>query len=520
VKLSDRGRWLALIALALSSLVIGIGIDVTVLNLALPTLATDLHASTAALQWFVASYSLVFAGMMIPAGMLGDRFGRKKMLLSALLVFGVSSLACAYAASSGELLAARAMLGLAAAFVMPLALSVLTVLFPEEERGRAVTVIVGMTLVAYPVGPILGGWLLTRFWWGSVFLINVPVVAIALIAVAVLLPESRSSERPRLDPMGIVTSSSGLAALTYGVIQAGQRGWGDVTAVAGMVGGALLLAAFVAWERRVGKQPGRRPLVDLDLFGSPSFTWGTILMTAVSFAMFGTMFAAPQYFQAILGADPLGSGLRLLPMVGGLIAGGGIADRLARRTSAKSIVGLGFLILAAGLIAGATSGVSSGEGWAATWITICGLGLGFAMPASMNAALGALSAERSGVGSALLQAVRMVGGSFGAALLGSALNSGYRSHLAAPGLPAAAAPAIRDSVFAGIAVAHKLGSPALLTLVRKAFVHGMDVMLLAAGGVAIAGVALALLFLPRREESVAERHEVGTESTHGVVSHG
>ncbi len=515
---SAKGRWLALGALAVSGLVIGI--DVTVLNLALPTLATALHASTAELQWFVAAYSLVFAAAMIPAGMLGDRFGRKKMLLGALFVFGASSLACAYASSSGELLAARALLGLAAAFVTPLTLSVLTVLFSEEERGRAVTIIVGMTMVAYPIGPILGGWLLTHFWWGSVFLINVPVVTIALIAVALLLPESRSARRPRLDPLGIISSSAGLAALTYGVIQAGQHGWGDVSALAGMIGGAMILTAFVVWEKRVDRRPGGQPLVDLRLFSSPSFTWGTILMTAVSFAMFGMMFAAPQYFQAILGTDPLGSGLRLLPMIGGLVVGAAIADRVAKRTGAKSTVALGFAILAAGLASGATTSVASGESWSAMWITICGFGLGFAMPASMNAALGALSAERSGVGSALLQAVRMIGGSFGAAILGSAMNSGYRGDLVLSGLPAATARAMRESVFAGLAVARKLGSPALLDTVRRAFVHGMDVMLFVSVGVAVIGIVLTVIFLPSKDREIADGAQEGGESAHGVITTG
>jgi DHA2 family multidrug resistance protein-like MFS transporter len=514
---SGRGRWWALGALALSGLVVGI--DATVLNLALPTLATSLHASTAELQWFVAAYSLALAAAMIPAGMLGDRYGRKKILVISLVVFGASSLACAYSPSSGALVAARATLGLAAAFVMPLTLSVLPVLFSEEGRGKAVTVIVGMTMVALPLGPILGGWLLTRFWWGSVFLINVPIVVLALIAVSILLPESRSEERRRLDPVGIVSSSVGLAVLTYGVIEAGEHGWGAGVALAAMIAGAAILAAFVWWERRV-----REPLIDLALFRSPSFTWGTILLTTVSFAMFGLMFAAPQYFQAILGVDALGSGVRLLPMIGGLIVGALIAERVTARVGTKTIVSLGFALLVVGLLTGATTSVTSGERLAALWISVCGVGLGFAMPKAMDAALGALSAERSGVGSALLQAVRMVGGSFGAAILGSILNSAYGSGLEAgtggatlAKLPASAVAAVRDSVFAGMAVAQKLGSPELLATVQRAFVHGIDVMLLASGGIAAAGLVLTLIFLPQRSAAPAapERAEAEhVESDH------
>ena len=288
---SESRRWWALGALSLSVLVVGL--DLTVLNLALPTLATDLHASTAQLQWIVDAYSLVLAALVLPAGLLGDRFGRKKLLLGALLVFGAASLACAYASSAGALIAARAVLGLGAAFIIPLSLSVLPVLFSEQERQRAITITVGATFVAFPIGPVLGGWLLTHYWWGSVFLINGPVIALALLAVAVLLPESRSLQRRRLDLAGIVMSSLGLAALTYGAIEAGQRGWGDGVALAAMLAGALLLAAFVGWERRVASRPAGQPLVDLTLFGSASFTWGTVLATVVTFALFGLLFAVP-----------------------------------------------------------------------------------------------------------------------------------------------------------------------------------------------------------------------------------
>jgi MFS transporter, DHA2 family, multidrug resistance protein len=498
-------RWLALAALALAGLVVGI--DATVLNLALPSLATSLHASTSELQWFVAAYSLVLAAAMIPGGMLGDRYGRKRFLIIALVIFGASSLACAYAPSSGALIAARATLGLAAAFVIPLSLSVLPVLFSPEERGRAVTVIVSMSMIALPLGPLLGGWLLTTYWWGSVFLINVPVVVLALIAVSLLLPESRSERPQRLDPVGIISSSVALALLVYGVIEAGQHGWGSSTALGCMIAGGLVLAAFVLWEQRV-----THPLVDLTLFRSPGFTWGTILLTLVSFAMFGVMFAAPQYFQAILKADALGSGLRLLPMIGGLVVGAVLADRLTPRLGVRAVVGLGFALLAGALLLGATTKVSSGEGLAAAWVALAGAGVGFSLPKAMDAALGALSPERSGVGSALLQAVRMVGGAFGAAILGSIMNSAYHNALHLNGLPASAAAAVRASVFGGLAVAEKLGSAALAESVRSAFVHGIAVMLVACAGVAAVGLVLTVVFLPRAV-GVAETEETRDASS-------
>src|SRR5215813_2062615 len=199
-------RWWTAGALAISGVVIGI--DATVLSLALPTLATDLHASTAQLQWFLDAYLLVLGAMMLPAGLLGDRFGRKRLLLAALALFGLGSLACAYASSPGQLIAARAVLGLAAAFVLPLSLSVLPVLFDEAERQRAVAIVASSAIAAYPLGPIVGGWLLTNFWWGSVFLINLPVIAVAVLAVTFLMPDSRSAERPRLDPVGVLLSTA------------------------------------------------------------------------------------------------------------------------------------------------------------------------------------------------------------------------------------------------------------------------------------------------------------------------
>src|SRR6266542_3778777 len=481
MKSSGTRRWWALGALALSVLVVGL--DLTVLNLALATLATALHASTTALQWIVDAYRLVLAAMLLPAGLLGDRFGRKKLLLGALLVFGVASLACAYASSADLLIAARAVLGLGAAFIIPLSLSVLPVLFSEEERRTAITITVGATFVAFPIGPILGGWLLTHFWWGSVFLINVPVIALALLAVAVLMPESRSARRPRLDIAGVVVSGAGLAGLTYGAIQAGQQGWGDGGALAAMLAG---------------------PLVDLSLFGSASFTWGTILATVVSFAMFGLLFAVPQYFQVVRGADAMGAGLRLLPLIGGLMVGAAAADRLARVAGAKVTVALGFALMAAGLGAGATTSLHTGTGLTLTWVAVLGAGLGFAMPTAMDAALGALSKERSGAGSALIMAVRQVGATIGVAVLGSVLNAGYHARLDVAGLPAQAAGAVRDSAAAGVAVAHQLGAAALLGTVRAAFVHGMDLLLWTCGGIAVAGVVLALAFLPRRAAAAAD----------------
>jgi EmrB/QacA subfamily drug resistance transporter len=509
-------KWWALVALTL--VVVVVGIDATVLNLALPALAGALHASQAELQWFVAAYALAVPAMLLPAGLLGDRYGRKRMLLGALVVFGAGSLACAYAPSSGAFIAARVLLGLAAAFLVTLSLSVLPVLFTEQERPRAVGIWAAANFVALPLGPLLGGWLLSNFWWGTVFLNNLPVVVLALIAVLALLPESRSPDRPGLDPVGVLTSSAGLAGIIYGIIEAGQNGWGDASALLPLIAGTLVLAAFVLWERRLSRRSDSQPLVTLGLFRSPSFTWGTILAAVGIFPLFGVMFALAQFWQAVLGVDAQGAGLRLLPVIGGLVVGAGLADRVAAGLGAKLTVAGGFMLVMGAMIAGGTTSLSSGDGFTALWTAVSGAGTGLALATAANAALGALSAEGSGVGSALMQAVQKVGAPFAVAILGSVLNSGYHDHLNLAGVPSVDATAVQQSVYAGLAVARQLGSPALADSVRNAFVAGMDTALWVSAGIALVALVLALVFLPQRSTVPGKTEAEGVQLGHEVVT--
>ncbi|HEX2820447.1 MAG TPA: MFS transporter [Streptosporangiaceae bacterium] len=494
IAVSGTRRWWALAALGLAVLVVGI--DGTVLSVALPTLARALHASESDLQWFSSGYFLVLAAAMLPAGLLGDRYGRKKVLLISLALFGIGSVACAYSTSVAEFLVARVVVGLGGAGLIVMAFSVLTVLFSKAERPKAVGVVSALTFVAFPVGPILGGWLLTSYWWGWVFLINVPVVVVGLAAVIALVPESRAAQRPGLDLVGVAASAAGLVALTYGLIQAGQDGWSDIGALALMIAGVALLVGFFGWERRLTRRPGGQPLIDLTLFSSASFTWGVILAVVPILAMLGILFTLPQYFQGVLGTTAMGSGLRLLPLVGGLVAGAFPASRIVSLVGAKVAVTAGFVLLAAGLVVGAMTGVSSGGLYVAAWMAVAGLGTGIAIATAMSAALVELSADKSGVGSAVLQAVNKTGGPFGIAVLGSVLSAGYLARLHLSGLPAAAAATVRQSVFGGVAVASKLHSAALLASVRTAFVHGMDLSLAVSAGIAVAGVVLTLVFLP------------------------
>src|ERR1700722_10031934 len=507
---SGRRRWWTLGALAMRVLVVGL--DLFVLSLALPTLSVSLHASTSDLQWFVDAYSLVLAAALLPAGLLGDRVGRKKMLIAALVLFGAASLACAYSTSVGDLIGARAVLGLAAAVILPLSLAVLPVMFTPEERPKAIGIVGGATFIGYPLGPILGGWLLDNYWWGSVFLINIPIVVIALVAVIFLMPESVGAAGRRIDYIGVLLSSAGLAVVTYGVIRAGQDGWSDSPAIVTMAAGLLVLAAFVAWERVVSRRGGL-PLVDLGLFESRGFTWGTTLSTMISFALFGLTFAMPQYFLDVKGFDSLASGIRLLPLIGGLAVGLGLGQRLQSPRKSRDggpdrppLVGVrpigagGFSIMAVALAVGTATSAASGSGFISAWFAVTGFGLGLALPTMLNAALSALTPERSGSGSALMTAMRQVGATIGVAVLGTVLNSVYRSKLATTGLAPHVAATARSSVGTGVQVAMKAHSPQLLTSVHLAFASGVDMMLWVCAAISIAPAVLAALFLPRQPD--------------------
>ncbi len=513
-------RWWALAALSLSVLVVGL--DVFVLTLAIPKLSVDLHASSSDAQWFLDAYSLVLAAALLPAGLLGDRYGRKRLLTGALVLFGISSLACAYSGSTGELISARVALGLAAAVITPLALAVLPVMFTPDERPKAIAIVGGATFLGFPLGPIVGGWLLDHFWWGSVFLINVPIVVIAVVTVIFLLPESRSLDRPSIDVIGVIISSAALTAVTYGFIVASTDGWGSVTTLgtiaAGLVGGV----AFVLWEQSIARRGRGLPLVDLRLFRSAGFSWGTVLLTMITFALFGVFFVMPQYFQDVRGLNSLDSGVRMLPLIGGLIVGLGLGQRLQSERkpapdgqprpsilSAKVLGATGFAIMAVATGIGTRTTQGSSTAFMATWFALTGLGLGLAMPTMLNAALSALSPERSGSGSALLSAMRQVGATIGVAVLGTVIATVYQGHLHLRGLPAGAAAVARSSVTYGVKIATSADAAGLLHNVRGAYTSGLDVMLWICAGIAIAATILATLFIPRNAAGTAAPSAAG-----------
>jgi EmrB/QacA subfamily drug resistance transporter len=501
MEVANTRRWLALGALSLATLVIGL--DMTVLTVALPTLAVDLHANTGSLQWFTTSYTLALAALMVPAGVLADRYGRKKFLLAALLLFGVASVWCAYSGSTGELIAARTLLGVAAAVVMPLGMGVLPSLFPDgKQRTKAIAIMVTAMGLGMPLGPLIGGYLLNNFWWGSAFLVSVPFVVLGSVAVAVLLPESRSDIAYGVDLPGVALSGIGMLGLTYGFTRIGGQGWGDGIAWGAVLVGVAVLTVFLLWQRRLTARGGH-PLIDLRLFGNPIYSWGAIVLTLANFGLFGMFFATPQYFQAVLGTSALGSGVRLLPMVAGMVFGARLLPKLVGRSGPRGALLIGFGLLTAGLGLGALTTAHSGYGLAAAWLVLLGLGMGGVMPASMDMALGALEPQRAGAGAALLQAIRQAGGTIGVAVLGTIEATRYHSRLGSFNVEP-----VREGVNIGVAAAHRLHNPAMLEHVQSAFTSGMDLMYLICAGICLVALVLVAVFVPRRLQSGDNAEEV------------
>lgn len=503
VALKNRLRWWILMVLALS--VLTIGLDGTVLNVALPTLSAALGAGTDDLQWIVDSYVLVFAVALLPAGLLGDRYGRKRWLLAGLVLFGVGSALATTTDSVAQLIAARTVMGLGGALIMPLTMSILPVLFDETERAKAIAVWSVCVALGLPLGPILGGYLLEHFWWGSIFLINLPIVAIALIAGFALIPESRSPATGRIDLLGALLSMIGLGTFVYGVIQAPLDGWR--TALPWVVGGLFAMTLFVVWQRRA-----RDPLLDLKLFGDRNFLWGSISGTIAAFGMLGLLFVMPQYLFARFGYDALAVGVRLLPLIAGLAVAARIASKLAGRLGNRPLVAAGLVIMAAGLGLGAFTGSADGYGWAAGWFTVVGVGVGASLPTAMDAVLSTLHPAKTGVGSAAVQSMRQVGGALGVAVLGSVLSAAYAHRLDTTGLPAAQADAAKDSVLVALHI------PQLAAEAVSAFIAGMDRVLLTSAVLTFAGGVLAALFLPgKRPASAAMEDPDGAQSPHELA---
>ena len=490
----DPRRWWTLVVLSASLLVIGL--DNTILNVALPTLERDLGATSSQLQWIVDSYMLIFAGLLLTAGALGDRFGRKRGLTIGLAIFGLGSGLSALATSPEMLIATRALMGVGGAFIMPSTLSIITAVFPAHERAKAIGVWAGVSGLGIAIGPVAGGWLIEHASWNAVFLVNLPFVVAALTAGQWLVPESKDPAAPRLDVPGFALSIAGLTTLVWAIIEAPAKGWTSPTILAAFGTAAVVLGAFMAWELRT-----REPMLDIRLFRNPRFSGASAAITLVFFSMFGTIFFLTQYLQGVLEFSALEAGLRVTPVAVGLILGGPISAKLAARVGTKLVVAGGLVLVAAGLTIVTQFQVDSSYGIVAAHLLVLGFGMGMAMAPATESVMGSLPLEKASVGSAVNDTTRTTGGALGVAILGSLLASQYRGDMdeAVSGLPHGAAESASDTLSGGLAVAHRMGDSGLADAAQTAFVNGMHVAALAAAGVALAGAVVAYLVIPARE---------------------
>jgi EmrB/QacA subfamily drug resistance transporter len=504
-------RWWTLGVLCLSLVMIVVAN--ASLNVALPTLVKDLHASSSSLQWIVDAYSLVFAGLLLTMGALGDRYGRRLALNAGLVVFGVASTAAALAGSSGQLIAARAAMGIGAALVMPATLSVLAHVFPPAERPRAIAIWAGFAGVGAGLGGVTSGWLLQHFWWGAIFLTNVGVVVLALIAGAFLIPSSRDDHEPALDPMGALLSIAGLGALIYAIIQAPVRGWGSWQTGVAFAVAAAILVGFARWELRTPE-----PMLDLRFFRNPRFTAAASTITLIFFVMFGMIFVLTQYLQSVLGYSPLEAGVRTLPWAVVYVLSAPRSARLVERWGQRSVVSSGLVVVAAGLALISRSGVHANYPLLALALVVTAAGMGMVTAPSTGAIVASLPLNKAGVGSAVNDTTRELGGALGVAVIGSILASLYRTDIASHlvGLPSSAAHAATGSLGAALDASHGLPAPNgadLAAAARQSYVHAFDLTLVVTVAVALLAAGLvAWLLRPAPAETVVEDEALSLEA--------
>ncbi len=493
-------RWWALGAIGLSVLLVGI--DNTIVNVALPTIGRELDASTSQLQWIVDGYTLVFATLLLLAGHLGDRFGRRRMLLNGLVLFGLTSIAASMAGTVGQLIAGRAAMGAAAALIFPATLALLVSLFPDrKERAAAIGIWSGITGLSVALGPVSGGFLLEHFAWSAVFLINVPLVVLAFAAIAVLVKESRDPRPGRFDPVGAFGSMVGVGLLVWCIIEAPVNGWTSAVTIVGLTGAAAALALFVWWESR-----RTDPLFDVTLFANARFSAASGAIAAAFFGLFGFIFLITQYFQIVRGYGVLEAGLATLPfavVIGGLSP---VAIVLMKRFGTTAVVAAGLTLMSAGFLVAAGSGIDSAYwGRIVISMTLMAGGLALTSGPATEAIMGALPAGRTGAGSAINDTTREIGGTLGVAIVGSVMNSIYGARLvdalAGTSLSPEAISEAGRSVTAGFQAAALVPPTEAATVVGgvgQSFLDGMAAgSLVAAAATAIAAVAV-LVFLPAR----------------------
>src|ERR1700683_1973638 len=501
-----RRRWLILSVIIVGLL--AIVIDNTVLNVALKTIAEPhggLGASQSQLEWAINSYTLVFAGLLFTFGVVGDRFGRKRMLMIGLALFGLGAMLSGYSHSPDQLIFARAAMGLGGAAVMPQTLSIISNVFEPGERARAIGLWAMAVGLGIATGPVLGGLLLDHFWWGSVFLINVPVTAVGVIAAAILIPESRNSEAGGIDFIGVLLSIAGLITLVYGIVQGGDTGsWLSPGVLGPIAGGLGILAAFAWYETRI-----EHPSLDVRLFRDRRLSASVGALALVFFGMGGVFFFTSFYLQNVRGSTPRPAGLRTVPFARGQLLMSPRSSALVSRYGAKAAGATGLFTMAAAVAGYATLGTASPIWVLAVLFGIQGAAMGVVMPAATAAVMDVLPRERAGAGSALTNTARQVAVALSVAVLGSILAEFYRSSLSPSlaGLPATARNAASSSISATQAVAQQLGASgrSLLVPANDAFVYAMHFTTLVAALLALAGGFVVLRWMPGRPKPAAAR---------------
>jgi len=503
----DNAREKVIVLLTMCFALAMVMLDNTVVNVALPTISRELGAGVSGLQWIVDGYVLALASLLLTGGIVGDRYGRKRTFIAGLVVFTLASLFCGLSQSTGQLIGARALQGIGAALLMPGTLSIITVTFPPHERARAIGLWAGMSGLALALGPTVGGLMVERFGWQSVFFLNVPIGAAALLTATRTVRESVSEEERHLDVTGLALGTVGLFSVTYGLIEANQKGWGDPLIVSSLVAGGALLAAFLAWESRAA-----HPMMPLRFYRIPAFSAGNLVAFSVSLGMFATFFFLSLYMQLIHGYSAFQAGVRFLPMTVMIILTAPAAGRFAQRHGSRAPMTYGLILAGGGLVVlGLWLDVDTSYALMLPVFAAMGHGMGATMAPMTAAVMNAVGHERAGLGSAMTNTSREVGGVFGIALLGTVLTTKLKGSLG----PAIAGLGLTGPQQEQIAAAagHGRIDPALLAGLNpeqvaavqgafgQSFMDGFHLALLIGGSVLLVAALVANRFIPGRSEA-------------------
>ncbi|MFH8489921.1 MFS transporter [Streptomyces longisporoflavus] len=486
-------RWLILGVICLAQLTVLL--DNTVLNVAIPSLTKELDASTADIQWMINAYSLVQSGLLLTAGSSADRYGRKKMLVAGLALFGIGSLVAGLSQSSAQLIAARAGMGVGGALLMTTTLAVVVQIFDDSERMKAIGLWSTVNSLGFALGPLMGGVMLNHFWWGAIFLINIPVALIGLVAVIKLVPESKNPQGDRPDLLGALLSTIGMASVVYAIISGPEHGWTSTQVLGAAAVGVAVLGIFVWWELRIPY-----PMLDMHFFRNQKFIGAVAGAILVAFGLGGSLFLLTQHLQFVLGYEPLEAGLRTAPLAVTVVALNltGLGARLLKKTSTPATIAIGMTLLAAGLAAIAVLGGDNYTGML-TGLIVMGAGIAFAMPAMANAIMSAIPPAKAGVGAGVNGTLAEFGNGLGVAVLGAVLNSRFASlvTVSAVSLPAALAAA---------------GSDAERTRIADAFSSGLETSQLVGAVAVFLGGMVAAALLKRAERADSARTDPATAS--------